>query len=212
VKWGDFILRLLVRRRDRETISGDLLEEYREHVLPTKGPWAARLWYVQQIASFVSPLAWGLMIGTVLGTFQLVNTAIEPLADDDAVSMCGGLVVILLLWTLASVTAGLPARSFKQSMIAGALAGVGTMFVFDITSILRVNLFLDQIRYRDDWINLIDRFEASGFQSLRAYANWEYLPGAPVIVGLGAVAGGACGIVAGVVNRILTTPWTRAST
>ena len=68
MKWGDFVLRLLVRRRDRETISGDLLEEYREHVRPTRGPWAARLWYVRQVVSFMSPLAWGVLIGVVLGT------------------------------------------------------------------------------------------------------------------------------------------------
>ena len=71
MKWGDFVLRLLVRRRDRDTISGDLLEEYREHVLPARGPRAARFWYVRQILSFVSPLAWGLVIGVLLGTLQL---------------------------------------------------------------------------------------------------------------------------------------------
>ena len=103
MKWGDFVLRLLVRRRDRETISGDLLEEYREHVLPTRGSWSARLWYIRQSLSFVSPIAWGLAVGVALGTLQLVTTARAPLADDDARGMMVMASVILLLWTSISV-------------------------------------------------------------------------------------------------------------
>jgi hypothetical protein len=211
MRWGEFILRLLVRRRDRETISGDLLEEYREHVLPTKGPRAARLWYVRQILSFVSPAAWGLAIGVLLGTLQLIDTAFEPLSDDSAGIMMGILATLLMLWTLASVAAGLPSRRFRHALVAGVLAGIATMAVIDLTSILRVNIFLDQIRYRDDWINLVARFEASGSQSLRAYANWEYVRGTPFVLGLGAIAGGISGAIAGVINGMSGTPLARVS-
>jgi hypothetical protein len=209
MKWGDFILRLLVQRRHHETISGDLLEEYHEHVLPTRGALAARLWYVRQILSFVSPFSWGLLIGVALGSLQLFSTATAPLADDDGGSMLIALAVILFLWTLASMAAGVPGRSFKHSIFAGALAGLATMTVFDLTSILRVNIFLDQIRHRDDWINLVARFEASGFRSLRVYANWEYLRGTPVILLLGSIAGGFCGAVAGLISQVGGKPLVR---
>ncbi|HEX7794485.1 MAG TPA: hypothetical protein VF456_09055 [Vicinamibacterales bacterium] len=201
MKWGDFILRLMVRRRDRETISGDLLEEYREHVLPTRGSWSARLWYIRQILSFVSPIAWGLAIGVVLGTLQLVNTARTPLADDDAGGMLFGASVIVLLWTSISVATSFPTCRFRDAVVAGMLAGLATMAVFDVTSILRVNVFLDQIRYRDDWVNLIARFDASNASSLRAYANWEYVRGTPIVLAIGVVTGGFCGAIAGVINR-----------
>jgi hypothetical protein len=211
MKWGDFMLRLLVRRRDRDTISGDLLEEYREHVLPTKGSRAARLWYVRQILSFVSPLVWGLAIGVLLGTLQLLDTAFEPLSDDSAGVMMGILATLLMLWTLASIAAGLPSRRFRHALTAGVLAGIATMAVIDLTSILRVNIFLDQIRYRDDWTNLVVRFEASGSQSLREYANWEYVRGTPFVLGLGAIAGGISGAIAGLINGMSGTPLTRVS-
>jgi hypothetical protein len=211
MKWEDFVLRLLVRRRDRETISGDLLEEYREHVRPTRGPWAARIWYVRQILSFVSPLVWGLLIGVVLGTWQLLDTAAEPLAEDTPAAMIGIVGTMLLSWTLASMVAALPSRRFTRALVAGIIAGVATMAVIDFTSILRVNLFLDEIRYRDDWVNLMTRFEASGFQSLRAYANWEYVRGTPMVLGLGALAGGVCGAVAGMINGMSSTPLARPS-
>jgi hypothetical protein len=201
MKWGDFILRLMVRRRDRETISGDLLEEYREHVLPTRGSWSAGLWYVRQILSFVSPIAWGLAIGVVLGTWQLVNTAQAPLADDDAGGMLFLVAVILLVWTSVSVATSFATCRFRDAVVAGMLAGLATMAVFDVTSILRVNVFLDQIRYRDDWVNLIARFDASNAPDLRAYANWEYVRGTPIVLAIGVVAGGLCGALAGAINR-----------
>lgn len=211
MKWGDFVLRLLVRRRDRETISGDLLEEYREHVRPTRGPWSARLWYVRQVLSFMSPLAWGVLIGVVLGTWQLIDTAAEPLAEDTPGAMIGIVGTMLVSWTLASMAAALPSRRFTHALVAGVIAGVATMAVVDVTSILRVNLFLDEIRHRDDWVNLMARFEASGVQSLRVYANWEYVRGTPIVLALGAVAGGVCGALAGVMNGISRAPLARAS-
>jgi hypothetical protein len=85
------------------------------------------------------------------------------------------------------------------------------MAVIDLTSILRVNLFLDQIRHRDDWTNLMARFEESGVQSLRVYANWEYVRGTPIVLALGAAAGGVCGAVAGVINQLSRPPLARAS-
>ena len=209
--WADAILRLLIRRRDRDTISGDLLEEYRDHVLPTRGRSAALFWYVRQILSFVSPLTWGLLIGVVLGSLQLIDTAVEPLAEDTPGAMIVIFGVMLSLWTLASIAAALPSRRYTRAIAAGILAGVATMAVLNLTAIARVNIFLDQIRHRDDWINLVARFDASGFQSLRAYANWEYLRGTPTILGLGAVAGGVCGAIAGLITRVTTTALPRAS-
>jgi hypothetical protein len=81
------------------------------------------------------------------------------------------------------------------------LAGLATMAVFDATSILRVNVFLDQIRYRDDWVNLVARFDASNAPNLRAYANWEYVRDTPFVLAIGVVAGALCGALAGVINR-----------
>lgn len=39
--------------RDRETISGDLLEEYRQEQIPRAGAFRANVWYVRQVISFL---------------------------------------------------------------------------------------------------------------------------------------------------------------
>ena len=53
-RWLERTLLLLLDGRDRETISGDLLEEYCEEKLPTLGRARANYWYVRQLMSFGS--------------------------------------------------------------------------------------------------------------------------------------------------------------
>jgi hypothetical protein len=48
----DCLLLLLLSPRDRETVSGDLHEEFLEVKLPQLGPFRARLWYLRQVLSF----------------------------------------------------------------------------------------------------------------------------------------------------------------
>ena len=52
-RWSESLLRALLRDRDRDTISGDLLEEYRESAVPTLGERGARRWYRRQVARLV---------------------------------------------------------------------------------------------------------------------------------------------------------------
>ena len=51
LEWA--LLRFLAAR-DRETISGDLLEEYREELLPRRGALRANYWYLRQMMGFAS--------------------------------------------------------------------------------------------------------------------------------------------------------------
>jgi hypothetical protein len=53
-RWLEALLSVLLHVRDRETISGDLLEEYQEEQLPRFGPRKANLWYLRHVLSFVS--------------------------------------------------------------------------------------------------------------------------------------------------------------
>ena len=202
MRWADFVLRLFLKPRDRETISGDLLEEYREVVRPDRGPILARLWYLRQVASFVSPLTVGLALGVAAGTLNLVDTAIEPLAEDTAGAMAVWFGMLAFIWFLIGFRAA-RAQRFRDALVAGVLVGAATMTVFHLAAIIRVNLFLDQIRGRDDWQNLVARFHASGFTSLRAYANYTYISGTPIALALGAAAGAVSGALGGAMSGLL---------
>jgi hypothetical protein len=55
----DRLLRCSLPARDREAISGDLLEEYREEQLPRFGRVRANLWHLRQSISFFSHRSFG---------------------------------------------------------------------------------------------------------------------------------------------------------
>jgi hypothetical protein len=52
-RWATALLKCCVPVRDAEMIAGDLLEEFREEILPARGWMRAQWWYVQQAVSFV---------------------------------------------------------------------------------------------------------------------------------------------------------------
>jgi hypothetical protein len=80
--WAETLLRALLPERSRDAIVGDLLEEYRESVLPAAGTLRADIRYIRQVLSFVNvagllevaakisaPLVWGtsvVLLGYVL--------------------------------------------------------------------------------------------------------------------------------------------------
>ena len=52
-RWAERFLRWVLNPADRDTITGDLLEEYRETIVPTLGVSAARRWYLKHALSLV---------------------------------------------------------------------------------------------------------------------------------------------------------------
>jgi hypothetical protein len=76
-RWADATLRLLLRPEDRESVSGDLLEEYRDTIVPARGR-RADLWYVGQVAWFLWRASW--MWGAAVGGALLVRYLFDTLA------------------------------------------------------------------------------------------------------------------------------------
>jgi hypothetical protein len=52
-RWAEVLLERLLTERDRETVVGDLREEYSESVLRRRGRVGANLWYVRQVLSLL---------------------------------------------------------------------------------------------------------------------------------------------------------------
>jgi hypothetical protein len=68
LQWAESLLIFLLKTRDRETIPGDLLEEYREDRLPMLGHVRADFWYVRQVFGIAcfQPFEGGPMKGILL--------------------------------------------------------------------------------------------------------------------------------------------------
>ncbi len=50
-RWAELLLEQLLRARERETVTGDLREEYAEFLVPQVGRLRANFWYLRQIYS-----------------------------------------------------------------------------------------------------------------------------------------------------------------
>ena len=181
------------------TILGDLLEEYREVVLPSRGRIRATLWFGWQLASLVKPWMWGTGIGLALGLESLIGTVVSPLAEDTPLVMLSLLVLVVGSWTLVGFSATRRSLRLRDAILGGMIVAAISMALFGIASFVRVTVFLDTIKYRSDWVGLIARFNASGSQDLRAFVIAEYSRSIPlsiaVMAGVGAAAGGFGGLL-----------------
>jgi len=156
------------------------------------------------MTSLTKPVAYGVVLGTALGAWILVNTALAPLAEDTGFAVAAMFGLVFLALAVPGFAVRRRGGHLVDALEAGATAGAITFALFLLFGILRVNLFLDTIRSRSDWQNLVADYARSDFQSLRAYANFVYAKGIilfPIAgVAAGAISGSLGGVLAGFVR------------
>ena len=168
--WAEAVLRALLPPRNRDTISGDLLEEYCEVVLPQRGEARAKAWYARQVVSFITVA--GLIHATKMfwqegPMFDSVARKSWPwLAAGVAcvVALLGGLVendfgpplglgvfialsIVLTLFSLAGLRSGGDTRVLWRIGLAGGVL---------VTMVLVTRLLFDVF----DPVDPLDRFLA----------------------------------------------------
>lgn len=120
--WAERVLQAFVSSRAFESVSGDLLEEYRESVFPARGRHRADRWYLSQVMGYAwrSAGVWA----TLFAASFLVRTAIDwriPTTDFHlraTVSTSLGIGIFLL--------AGFWAGARSGSVRAGVIVGLVT--------------------------------------------------------------------------------------
>lgn len=136
-RWAEAILRIMLRPDDRESVSGDLLEEYRDTIVPTRGR-AADLWYIRQMAWYLlrASWVWGTSMGAVLVFRYLLDTLLPP-ADYRMRSA-------LLSWTILAVfmLAAFFTAWRTRSMRAGVLASTTAATIAAVISIAGAAMML----------------------------------------------------------------------
>jgi hypothetical protein len=135
--WAETLLRLLLPPKDRETVLGDLLEEYRETIIPTLGP-AANRWYLRQVGSFLlrASWLWGAVLGAALVIRYLLDTSIPPTNY--------WLRATVLTYTImaACLLAGFTAAWRTRSTRAGVLTSLTAATMGALLSIVGADLML----------------------------------------------------------------------
>jgi hypothetical protein len=132
-RWAEAILRLTLRPKDRDSVSGDLLEEYRETIVPAIGS-AANRWYIRQVASFLlrASWVWGAMLGAVLVIRYLFDALVPPTDYSLRTALLTYAILGVCLlsglsaaWRGSSTTAGI-VISLSAAILGALISIVGT--------------------------------------------------------------------------------------
>jgi hypothetical protein len=126
--WAEALLRVVLKPGDVDSVSGDLLEEYRESIYPTRGHRRADLWYVTEVLSFVAPGArvGGALFGAAVVARDALDWFAPPFDFHARATVSTELGVGILLAT--GVWAGWRAGSSIAGIVAGvAAAGIGAV-------------------------------------------------------------------------------------
>jgi hypothetical protein len=149
-----------------------------------------------------NPLLLGLMVGLTFGAVNLLMTWMYPVADDTPGALLMFYGPMFFLWAFAAFKATRRSGRFLSGVTTGMLVAFATFCVFDLLVILRVNLFLSELAGRADWQNMMGRFQASGFDSLRTFVNIDYVKGAPLKIAVASAIGAFMGVVGGSLGRV----------
>ena len=140
----------------------------------------------------------GLIIGLIFGTWNLLWTWLQPLADDSIPALLAFYGPMFLAWGVAAYLASLRSGSILRGTKTGMVVAFTTFCVLDLMVIARANMFLNELASRSDWRAMVERFQTSGLDSFRAYINWHYLTQAPIKILVATTIGAAVGAIGGV--------------
>lgn len=136
-RWAEAILRVLLKPEDRESVSGDLLEEYRETIVPALGS-AADRWYTRHVASFLfrASRAWGAFLGAALVIRYLFDVFVPP-AD----YTMRATILTYAVFAACSLT-GINAAWLGRSVRAGILISISAATIGALISIVGSGVML----------------------------------------------------------------------
>jgi hypothetical protein len=134
-RWSERWLRLFLKPQDRESVPGDLLEEYALVVLPERGRWRADAWYLSQMARWAgATLAWGVALAASVVFRNELDWWLSPTQDFYARSMVST-VTAVAIFTASGALQGWRSRSVGAGALAGALTGAIAAVIITVVSL-----------------------------------------------------------------------------
>jgi hypothetical protein len=126
-EWGEPILWVFLKPGDRDSVTGDLLEEYREMILAGRDRAAANRWYLRQVAGFLwrSTWAWAAAIAA-LGLGRGTLDALVPPASfyTPSVVTDGLLIAVFVVIGFRAAWRGRPYSGSLPESLANSVAAV----------------------------------------------------------------------------------------
>jgi len=131
-RWAEALLRAFLKPADVDSVSGDLLEEYRDAIHPVRGQAAADAWYAIQVLGVVGRAArvWAVLFAAAFITRTALDWLVPPV-DFHARSTVSTFVGIGLL-----LATGLWASMRSGSLLAGTFAGLAATAIGALISVI----------------------------------------------------------------------------
>lgn len=188
--WAEALLRAFLKPDVFASVSGDLLEQYRDSILSARGNYGADAWYVKQVLGFVlrASRLWAALFA---GAF-VARTALDwllPTTDFHLRSM-----VSTVLGTGILLMAGFWVAWRSGSFAAGVAIGIAITAVAAVYS-LGGNLILLAIWHDPGTMAAING--SGGLEEALLLPAFLILPGL--------VFGGIAGVLSGVARRLIPT-------
>jgi hypothetical protein len=135
--WTRALLTAALPLRDRESISGDLLEEYRESIEPQRGKTAANRWYLRQVLNIAlrAHIVWAVLFAAIFVGRAAVD-AFVPVHDfsaRSAITTYGAMAI----WMTAGFTLTWRTALLRSATLGGFFAAVlASLLNYPITAAL----------------------------------------------------------------------------
>jgi len=141
--WAEWLLRLVLREDDRDSVSGDLLEEFRESIVPALGA-RANAWYVRQVAGFVAREIWpcAAVVAATCVVRYLFDTLLPIKYTPGVIAERSAVMTWTLIATVTSCAAWHAWRTRRlgaalvivilATFVGGLLAQAGTLLCFAV--------------------------------------------------------------------------------
>lgn len=125
--WAEAALCLLLRPRDRESVSGDLLEEYRHAIVPALGR-RADLWYLRQVVWYLLRASWipGVLVGATLAVRYVIDTLAPVTYTAGVVQVRSQIMsyVMIAIFSLGATSAVWRTGYFRTGLLVGVSSGL----------------------------------------------------------------------------------------
>jgi hypothetical protein len=136
--WAEALLRVCLTSDEVDSVSGDLLEEYRDNVLPKYGQRRADRWYTIQVLGFVwrDARLWAALFSAAFVIRTAFDWFVPTLQFETRSAASTALGVAILL------AAGCWSAWRSGSVVAGTIVGVATTALGAVVSIVAVAALL----------------------------------------------------------------------
>lgn len=225
---AQLLVHALLPVHTRETVSGDLLEEYRDARVPASGEFRADLWYWRQVGGMwlrahwwlVAPIVFLLVVGDVFKTLRAPSGAsyLEGLAAlARAATSPVGLVTLL---GLANVYGSWRTRRWEGGLVA-SLGVSAIVWVFMVVwSNATFSQFAQVAQSNPQWIEAwhwsVQHGHAAPHETFRHWLYWDIV-GSQIVAGFillvaPCVYGGFGAILGEIISHRRASRWGRQPT